>query len=82
MFPTWTLVLRIALTSCHWLFPVVFAAPDFRAYLIGGLMAFLLLVVSLLCVYNSFKIDIVLWYRSTFYAAQPPEGEYVWSLRK
>ena len=58
------------------------AAPDFRAYLIGGLMAFLLLVVSLLCVYNSFKIDIVLWYRSTFYAAQPPDGEYVWSLRK
>ncbi|XP_057607453.1 interleukin-1 receptor-like 2 [Chionomys nivalis] len=48
-------------------------APDFRAYLIGGLMAFLLLVVSLLCVYNSFKIDIVLWYRSAFYAAQPPE---------
>ncbi|XP_060225934.1 interleukin-1 receptor-like 2 isoform X2 [Meriones unguiculatus] len=50
-------------------------APDFQAYLIGGLMAFLLLVVSILWVYNSFKIDIVLWYRSAFSAAQAPDDE-------
>ncbi|KAL1771270.1 interleukin-1 receptor-like 2 [Sigmodon hispidus] len=50
-------------------------APDFRAYLIGGLMAFLLLVVSILCIYNSFKIDIVLWYRSAFHAVQAPDDE-------
>lgn len=50
-------------------------APDFRAYLIGGILAFLLLVVSVLCVYHSFKIDIVLWYRSAFYTAQAPDDE-------
>ncbi|XP_059137626.1 interleukin-1 receptor-like 2 isoform X1 [Peromyscus eremicus] len=49
--------------------------PDFRAYLIGGLVAFLLLVVSVLCIYNSCKIDIVLWYRSTFRAVQAPDDE-------
>ncbi|XP_051008613.1 interleukin-1 receptor-like 2 [Acomys russatus] len=48
-------------------------APDFRAYLIGGLMAFLLLLVSVLCIYNSFKVDLVLWYRGTFYTAQAPD---------
>nr|XP_021511309.1 interleukin-1 receptor-like 2 [Meriones unguiculatus] len=51
-------------------------APDFQAYLIGGLMAFLLLVVSILWVYNSFKIDIVLWYRSAFSAAQAPDAPF------
>lgn len=50
-------------------------APDFRAYLIGGLMAFLLLAVSILYIYNTFKVDIVLWYRSTFYTAQAPDDE-------
>ncbi|XP_040585432.1 interleukin-1 receptor-like 2 [Mesocricetus auratus] len=50
-------------------------APDFRAYLVGGLMAFLLLVVSILCIYNSFKIDIKLWYRSAFHNAQAPDDE-------
>lgn len=45
-------------------------------------MAFLLLVVSILCIYNSFKIDIKLWYRSAFYSAQAPDGEYVWPLEK
>ncbi|CAH7233352.1 interleukin-1 receptor-like 2 [Phodopus roborovskii] len=50
-------------------------APDFRAHLIGGLVVSLLLLVSLLFVYNSFKIDIKLWYRSTFYAAQAPDDE-------
>ncbi|XP_034377430.1 interleukin-1 receptor-like 2 isoform X1 [Arvicanthis niloticus] len=50
-------------------------APDFRAYLIGGIMAFLLLVVSVLYIYNTFKIDIVLWYRSAFHTAQAPDDE-------
>ncbi|XP_032755418.1 interleukin-1 receptor-like 2 isoform X2 [Rattus rattus] len=50
-------------------------APDFRAYLIGGLMAFLLLAVSILYIYNTFKVDIVLWYRSTFHTAQAPDDE-------
>ncbi|XP_062933893.1 interleukin-1 receptor-like 2 [Cynocephalus volans] len=41
-------------------------APDFRAYLVGGLGALALVAVSAVCVYNIFKIDIVLWYRSAF----------------
>lgn len=41
-------------------------------------MAFLLLVVSVLFIYNSFKIDIMLWYRSAFHTAQAPDGKYVW----
>ncbi|XP_045375620.1 interleukin-1 receptor-like 2 isoform X2 [Camelus bactrianus] len=40
--------------------------PDFRAYLIGGLLALTGAAVSAVCVYNIFKIDIVLWYRSAF----------------
>ncbi|XP_048209475.1 interleukin-1 receptor-like 2 [Perognathus longimembris pacificus] len=43
-------------------------APDFQAYLIGGLVTLAILVVSLLLIYNSFKIDLVLWYRSAFYS--------------
>ncbi|XP_023474276.1 interleukin-1 receptor-like 2 isoform X2 [Equus caballus] len=42
--------------------------PDFRAYLIGGLVALTGVVVSVLCIYNIFKIDIVLWYRSAFHS--------------
>ncbi|XP_008589958.1 PREDICTED: interleukin-1 receptor-like 2 [Galeopterus variegatus] len=44
-------------------------APDFRAYLVGGLGALALVAASALCVYNIFKIDIVLWYRSAFRSA-------------
>lgn len=43
-------------------------------------MAFLLLVVTILCVYNSFKIDLTLWYRSAFSDAQAPDGKCGWSL--
>ena len=32
-------------------------------------------VVSAMCIYNIFKIDIVLWYRSSFHSAGPIEGE-------
>lgn len=41
-------------------------------------MAFLLLVVSVLYIYSTFKIDIVLWYRSAFHTAQAPDGKSVW----
>lgn len=41
-------------------------------------MAFLLLAVSILYIYNTFKVDIVLWYRSTFHTAQAPDGKCVW----
>nr|XP_023408372.1 interleukin-1 receptor-like 2 [Loxodonta africana] len=40
--------------------------PDSRAYLIGGFIALTGVAVSVMCIYNVFKIDIVLWYRSTF----------------
>uniref|UniRef100_A0A8C6RKK5 Interleukin-1 receptor-like 2 n=1 Tax=Nannospalax galili TaxID=1026970 RepID=A0A8C6RKK5_NANGA len=53
-------------------------APDFRAYLIGGVFALLLLVLSILCIYNSFKIDIILWYRSAFYSTQTIDDEKVY----
>ncbi|XP_032111435.1 interleukin-1 receptor-like 2 isoform X3 [Sapajus apella] len=42
-------------------------APDFRAYLIGGLIALMAVAVSVVYIYNIFKIDIVLWYRSAFH---------------
>ncbi|KAM4866929.1 interleukin-1 receptor-like 2 isoform 2-T3 [Thomomys bottae] len=43
-------------------------APDFQAYLIGGLIILTILIVSVLLIYNHFKIDLVLWYRSAFYS--------------
>ncbi|XP_008056349.2 interleukin-1 receptor-like 2 [Carlito syrichta] len=43
-------------------------APDFRVYLIGGLIALTVVAVSVLYIYNLFKIDIVLWYRSSFHS--------------
>ncbi|XP_063551739.1 interleukin-1 receptor-like 2 isoform X7 [Gorilla gorilla gorilla] len=45
-------------------------APDFRAYLIGGLIALVAVAVSVLYIYNIFKIDIVLWYRSAFHSTE------------
>ncbi|XP_057599162.1 interleukin-1 receptor-like 2 isoform X2 [Hippopotamus amphibius kiboko] len=47
--------------------------PDFRAYLIGGLLVLTSAAVSAVCIYNVFKIDIVLWYRSAFHPAGPIE---------
>ncbi|XP_033031507.1 interleukin-1 receptor-like 2 isoform X3 [Trachypithecus francoisi] len=49
-------------------------APDFRAYLIGGLIAFLAVAVSVVYIYNIFKIDIVLWYRSAFRSTETIEA--------
>ncbi|XP_043326354.1 interleukin-1 receptor-like 2 isoform X3 [Cervus canadensis] len=48
--------------------------PDFRAYLIGGLLILTGAVVSAMFIYNIFKIDIVLWYRSSFHSAGPIEA--------
>ncbi|PNI13464.1 IL1RL2 isoform 3 [Pan troglodytes] len=45
-------------------------APDFRAYLIGGLIALVAVAVSVVYIYNIFKIDIVLWYRSAFHSTE------------
>ncbi|KAM8785751.1 interleukin-1 receptor-like 2 isoform 3-T3 [Rhynchonycteris naso] len=42
--------------------------PDFQAYLIGGLLAFTGAAVLVMCIYNIFRIDIALWYRSTFHS--------------
>ncbi|XP_068420756.1 interleukin-1 receptor-like 2 isoform X3 [Eschrichtius robustus] len=47
--------------------------PDFQAYLIGGLLVLTSVAVSAACIYNVFKIDIVLWYRSAFHSAGPIE---------
>ncbi|XP_024599815.1 interleukin-1 receptor-like 2 isoform X1 [Neophocaena asiaeorientalis asiaeorientalis] len=47
--------------------------PDYRAYLIGGLLVLTSAAVSALCIYNVFKIDVVLWYRSAFHSAGPIE---------
>ncbi|XP_038596815.1 interleukin-1 receptor-like 2 [Tachyglossus aculeatus] len=41
-------------------------APDLQGYMMGGLFGMLLMVVSISFIYKIFKIDIVLWYRSTF----------------
>ncbi|XP_064227353.1 interleukin-1 receptor-like 2 isoform X3 [Aotus nancymaae] len=45
----------------------VSTTPDFRAHLIGGLIALMAVAVSVVYIYNIFKIDIVLWYRSAFH---------------
>ncbi|XP_036211306.1 interleukin-1 receptor-like 2 [Myotis myotis] len=44
-------------------------APDWRAYLIGGLLAITGAAALVLCVSSRFRIDIVLWYRSAFHSA-------------
>ncbi|XP_076990093.1 interleukin-1 receptor-like 2 isoform X2 [Tamandua tetradactyla] len=41
-------------------------APDFRSYLIGGFIALTGVAVSAVLICSTFKIDIVLWYRSAF----------------
>nr|XP_045002651.1 interleukin-1 receptor-like 2 isoform X2 [Jaculus jaculus] len=48
-------------------------APDFEAYLIGGLVTLVVLVVLVLCIYHNFKIDIVLWYRRAFLSTRAIE---------
>ncbi|XP_060043369.1 interleukin-1 receptor type 1 isoform X3 [Erinaceus europaeus] len=45
---------------------LIYPAPDFRVNLIVGLLILTGMVVSVVCVYTIFKIDIVLWYRSAF----------------
>ncbi|XP_053445836.1 interleukin-1 receptor-like 2 [Nycticebus coucang] len=47
--------------------------PDFRAYLIFGLLALTVVAVSVVCLYNVFKIDVVLWYRSAFRSTETME---------
>ncbi|XP_075418796.1 interleukin-1 receptor-like 2 [Tenrec ecaudatus] len=42
---------------------------DYRAYLIGGFIALTSAVLSVMYIYNLFKIDLVLWYRSAFLSA-------------
>nr|XP_045002652.1 interleukin-1 receptor-like 2 isoform X4 [Jaculus jaculus] len=49
-------------------------APDFEAYLIGGLVTLVVLVVLVLCIYHNFKIDIVLWYRRAFLSTRAIEA--------
>ncbi|XP_006884665.1 PREDICTED: LOW QUALITY PROTEIN: interleukin-1 receptor-like 2 [Elephantulus edwardii] len=41
---------------------------DSQGYLIGGFIALAGVVASVMFIYNVFKIDIVLWYRSTFHS--------------
>ncbi|XP_013378275.1 PREDICTED: interleukin-1 receptor-like 2 isoform X2 [Chinchilla lanigera] len=48
-------------------------APDLRAYLIGGFVALTVVVTSVLGVYSTFKVDIVLWYRSAFHSTESRE---------
>nr|KAF6429470.1 interleukin 1 receptor like 2 [Molossus molossus] len=46
---------------------------DFQAHLIGGLLAFVGVAVFVLCIYNTFRIDIVLCYRSAFHSTGTTE---------
>ncbi|XP_040310033.1 interleukin-1 receptor-like 2 isoform X4 [Herpailurus yagouaroundi] len=48
-------------------------APDVQAYLIGGLVTLIGAAVSVTYIYNIFKIDIVLWYRSAFLSTEIKE---------
>ncbi|XP_044522978.1 interleukin-1 receptor-like 2 [Gracilinanus agilis] len=43
-------------------------APNVRGYLIGGTFAVLFMIIFVMCTYYVVKIDIVLWYRSTFHS--------------
>ncbi|XP_035943680.1 interleukin-1 receptor-like 2 isoform X4 [Halichoerus grypus] len=43
-------------------------APNVQAYLIGGLLALVGATASVMYLYNIFKIDIALWYRSAFHS--------------
>ncbi|XP_047637301.1 interleukin-1 receptor-like 2 isoform X3 [Phacochoerus africanus] len=47
--------------------------PDFQAYLIGGLLVLTGMVASAVWIYSIFKIDITLWYRSTFHGVGTTE---------
>nr|XP_036875928.1 interleukin-1 receptor-like 2 isoform X3 [Manis javanica] len=44
-------------------------APNLQAYVIGGLLTLAGAALCATCIYNIFKIDIVLWYRSAFHSA-------------
>ncbi|KAM9036091.1 interleukin-1 receptor-like 2 isoform X1 [Sarcophilus harrisii] len=43
-------------------------APDVRGYLIGGPIVLLCVIMVVTRTYHIVKVDIVLWYRSTFYS--------------
>ncbi|XP_016062659.1 PREDICTED: interleukin-1 receptor-like 2 [Miniopterus natalensis] len=47
--------------------------PDFRAHLIGGLLALAGAAVFVVCVCSVLRIDIALWYRSAFHSAETVE---------
>ncbi|XP_004686236.1 PREDICTED: interleukin-1 receptor-like 2 [Condylura cristata] len=47
--------------------------PDFRAYLLGGLLILTGVMATVVCIHNIFKIDIVLWYRSAFRSTRATE---------
>ncbi|XP_004633315.1 interleukin-1 receptor-like 2 [Octodon degus] len=48
-------------------------APDVQAYLIGVFVALTVVVTLVLVIYSSFKVDIVLWYRSAFHSKETKE---------
>lgn len=58
-----------------YLYLLSFAAPNVQAYLIGGLLALVGAAASVTYLYHVFKVDIVLWYRSTFHSAGTKEGK-------
>lgn len=66
---------------CYHLTLLSFTVADFRAHLIGGLLAFMGVAVFVLCVYNTFRIDIVLCYRSAFHSTGTTEGKCVETMK-
>uniref|UniRef100_F7GLK0 Interleukin 1 receptor like 2 n=1 Tax=Monodelphis domestica TaxID=13616 RepID=F7GLK0_MONDO len=44
-------------------------APNVQGYLIGGTFAVLFVIMFVMCTYYAVKVDLVLWYRSTFHSA-------------
>ncbi|XP_027691120.1 interleukin-1 receptor-like 2 isoform X2 [Vombatus ursinus] len=48
-------------------------APNVQGYLIGGPIVVLCVIVFVMCTYHIVKVDIVLWYRSTFHSTLSKE---------
>ncbi|XP_043851199.1 LOW QUALITY PROTEIN: interleukin-1 receptor-like 2 [Dromiciops gliroides] len=48
-------------------------APDIQRYLIGGSIVVLGMIMFIMCTYHIVKVDVVLWYRSTFHSTLSKE---------
>ena len=55
--------------------------PDFQKPTVGIFVMLTLVITCSVCIYKVFKVDIVLWYRDSFYDFLPKKGTILYSMQ-